>query len=130
MNKHMKTFFALPFAGLLLFAGEASALCTYLQDTYSGIVPANSYVVALGPFTITSANGCQSANITTTITALDAGNPPKLFIDRLEGSTWKQVDGGSRSRVTALGPTGTYRVRHVNEYDTARGYSGTTRYGR
>jgi hypothetical protein len=104
--------------------------CIYIQNTYSGIVPANTTVIAQGSFTITSANGCRQANISSTIAGLGAGSPPSLFIDRLDGSTWTEVDGGNRQSVSALGQLGTYRVRHENNHDVARGYSGTTRYGR
>jgi hypothetical protein len=129
-EKQMKTLLALPFAALILASGQASAACTYIQNTYSGIVPANSKIVVQGPFTITGANGCRQANISSTIAALGSGSPPTLVIEKLEGSTWKHVDGGNRNSASALGPLGTYRVRHVNDHNEARGYSGTTRYGR
>ncbi|MNL03823.1 hypothetical protein D3C87_1243710 [compost metagenome] len=126
----MKTLLALPFAALMFASSHASAACVYIQNTYSGIVPANSDVIVQGPFTITGANGCRQANITSTITALGAGSPPNLVIEKLDGSTWSHVDGGNRSTASTLGPLGTYRVRHVNNHHVARGYSGTTRYGR
>jgi hypothetical protein len=126
----MKTLLALPFAALMFASAQASAACIYIQNTYSGIVPANSHVVVQGPFTITGANGCRQANITSTITGLGLGSPPNLVIEKLDGSIWKHVDGGNRSTVSTLGALGTYRVRHVNDHNVARGYSGTTRYGR
>lgn len=70
----MKTLLALPFAALMFASSHASAACVYIQNTYSGIVPANSDVIVQGPFTITGANGCRQANITSTITALGAGS--------------------------------------------------------
>ncbi len=126
----MKTFFTLSLAGLLFAAGQVSAACIYMQNSYSGILPANSETTVQGPFTITSANGCQQANISSTITGLGSGSPPYLFIDRLDGSNWSEVDGGNRQNVSALGRLGTYRVRLKNEHNVAKGYSGTTRYGR
>ncbi|MNO65434.1 hypothetical protein D3C76_561920 [compost metagenome] len=126
----MKTLLALPFAALIFATGQASAACIYIQNTYSGIVPANSYVVVQGPFTITGANGCRQANISSTITASGVGSPPHLVIEKLDGSIWKHIDGGNRSTASALGALGTYRVRHVNDHNVAKGYSGTTRYGR
>ncbi|WP_448111462.1 hypothetical protein [Pseudomonas lini] len=126
----MKNYPALAFAALIFTTGQADAACTSIQNTYSGTVPANSYVIAQGPFTITGANGCRQANISSTIRAQGSGSPPGLYIDRLDGPTWTQVDGGNRNNASALGRLGTYRVRHVNNLDVARGYSGTTRYGR
>ncbi|MGJ7516101.1 hypothetical protein ACSFE6_17450 [Pseudomonas baetica] len=126
----MKTLLALPFAALMLVSGQASAACTYIKNTYTGTVPANADIVVQGPFTITGANGCRQANISSTISALGSGSPPNLVIERLDGSIWKHIDGGNRSSASALGPLGTYRVRHVNNHNVPRGYSGTTRYGR
>lgn len=126
----MKTLLALPFAALMIASGQVSAACVYIKNTYSGIVPANSEVIVQGPFTITGANGCRQANITSTITALGVGTPPSQFIDKLNGSTWTQVDGGNRSNASTLGELGSYRVRLKNDHNVARGYSGTTRYGR
>jgi len=126
----MKILLALPFAALILAAGQASAACTYIQNTYSGIVPANSDIIVQGPFTITSANGCRQADISSTISGLGSGLPPSLIIEKLDGSTWRYVDGGNRNTASALGSLGTYRVRHENTHNVARGYAGTTRYGR
>ncbi|PYY72001.1 hypothetical protein CRX42_03205 [Pseudomonas jessenii] len=126
----MKTLLALPFAALIIASEQVSAACVYIQNTYSGILPADSEIIVQGPFTITGANGCQKANITSTITALGVGTPPSQFIDRLDGSTWTEVDGGNRSNVSTLGELGSYRVRLKNDQNVARGYSGTTRYGR
>lgn len=126
----MKTLLALSFTSLILAAGEASAACTNISNTYNGTVPANSFVIAQGPFTITSANGCRQANISSTIAPVGAGTPPGLFIDRLTGSTWTEVTGGTGRTASALGRLGTYRVRHVNNLNVARQYSGTTRYSR
>ncbi|WP_156322384.1 hypothetical protein [Pseudomonas sp. P1.8] len=83
----MKSLIALPLAAIMLMAGHASAACLYIQNTYSGTVPANSKIVVQGPFTITGANGCRGANISSTITALGVGSPPQLVIEKLEGST-------------------------------------------
>jgi hypothetical protein len=126
----MKTLLALPLAALMLVSGQATAACTYIQNTYSGIVPANSEVIVQGPFTITGGNGCRQANITSTIEGLGTGSPPSLYIDKLNGSTWTQVDGGNRKNVSTLSSLGSYRVRVKNDHNVARGYLGTTRYGR
>lgn len=126
----MKTLLALPLAALILLSGQATAACTYIQNTYSGIVPANSYVIVQGPFTITGANGCRQANITSTISALGSGSHPDLVIEKQDGSNWKRVGGGIGSTASTLGPLGTYRIRHINNHNVAKGYSGTTRYGR
>jgi hypothetical protein len=129
-RNQMKIFLTFSLAGLILAAGQASAACIYIQNSYSGTVPANTEITVQGPFTITSANGCQQANISSTITGLGSGSPPQLFIDRLDGSNWTKVDGGNRQNVSALGRLGTYRVRLKNEHNVAKGYSGITRYGR
>jgi len=126
----MKTLLALPLAALILMSGQATAACTYIQNTYSGIVPANSEVIVQGPFTITGSNGCRQANITSTITGLGRGSPPNLVIEKLDGSIWRYADGGNRSNASVLGSLGTYRVRHINNENVPKGYSGTTRYGR
>ncbi|WP_139340926.1 hypothetical protein [Pseudomonas sp. KK4] len=126
----MKTLLALPLAALILVSGQATAACTYIQNTYSGIVPANSEVIVQGPFTITGSNGCRQANITSTITGLGRGSPPNLVIEKLDGSIWRYADGGNRSNASVLGSLGTYRVRHINNENVPKGYSGTTRYGR
>jgi hypothetical protein len=126
----MKILTAFSLAGMLLAINHAYAACTNIRDTYSGTVPANSFVIAQGPFNITSANGCRQANIQSTISAVGAGSPPKLFIDKLTGSTWTQVAGGTGNTASTLGQLGTYRVRHVNDLSVERQYSGTTRYSR
>lgn len=126
----MKRLILLPLIGLLLIAGQASAACTNIRDSYSGVVPANSSVIVKGPFTITGVNGCRQANISSTIKASGAGSAPDLYIDRLIGLTWTQVAGGTGANASTLSPLGTYRVRHVNRLSVARGYSGTTAYSR
>jgi hypothetical protein len=126
----MKIVLALSRASLTLTTGQVSAACTNILNTYNGTVSANSFVIAQGPFTITSVNGCRQANISSNITALGVGTPPELYIDRLTGSTWTQVAGGSGNTASALGPLGTYRVRHVNKLSIDRQYSGSTRYAR
>jgi hypothetical protein len=126
----MKTVLALSLVGLILAAGQVSAACTNILNTYSGTIPANSFVIAQGPLTITNANGCRQANISSTITAVGAGIPPTLYIDRLTGSTWTKVAGDTGNTASALGQLGTYRIRHVNNLSVVRQYSGTTRYGR
>lgn len=125
----MRILIAFSLAGLILVS-QASVACTSIRDTYSGTVPANSDVIAQGPFTITGANGCRQANISSTITAVGAGSPPDLYIDRLTGSTWTKVAGGTGNTASVLGPLGTYRIRHSNTLTVDRQYSGTTRYGR
>lgn len=126
----MKILFSLSLASLILASTQASAACISILNTYNGSVPANSFVIAQGPFTITNANGCRQANISATITASGAGSAPKLYIDRQTGSTWTQVAGGRGNTASVLGPLGTYRVRHENTLNTQRQYSGTTRYAR
>ncbi|MBZ9784503.1 hypothetical protein K9857_23470 [Pseudomonas sp. REP124] len=127
----MKKLLALPFAAALILAtGPASAACTYIQNTYTGIVPAKSSVIVQGPFSITGANRCQKANITSTISASGTGSPPRIVIEKQGGGTWNQVASNNGSSASVLGPFGTYRVLHVNDHDVPRSYSGTTRYGR
>lgn len=126
----MKKVSVLCLAALIMAAGQASAACTSILDTYNGTAPANSDTIAHGPFTITNTNGCRQANISATITSLGTGSPPKLYIDRQIGSTWTQVAGGTGNTASTLGPLGTYRIRHVNHLNVDRQYSGTTRYAR
>jgi hypothetical protein len=130
MSIEMKKLFALSLASLILASTQASAACTSILNTYNGSVPANTDVIAQGPFTINSTNGCLQANISSTITAVGSGSPPNLYIDRLIGSTWTQVAGGTGNTASVLGPLGTYRVRHANKLNVERQYSGTTRYAR
>lgn len=125
----MKVLIAFSFAGLIL-ASQASAACTSIRNTYNGTVSASSDVIAQGPFTITGANGCRQANISSTITAVGPGSPPDLYIERLTGSTWRTVAGGTGNTASVLGPLGTYRIRHSNTLTVDRQYSGTTRYNR
>jgi len=126
----MKTLFSLSLASLILASTQASAACISILNTYNGSAPANTDVIAEGPFTINATNGCQQANISSTITAVGAGSPPKLYIDRLTGTTWTEVAGGSGNTASVLGPLGTYRIRHSNKLNVDRQYSGTTRYAR
>ncbi len=126
----MKTLLALPLAALILSTDQASAACIYIQNTYSGVISANSEIIVQGPFTITGANGCSKANITSSIRALGAGSPPSLHLDKLTGSNWTQIDGGNKNNVSTLGEFGSYRIRLKNDHDVIKGYSGTTRYGR
>lgn len=126
----MKYSILLPVFGLLFVAGQAYVACTYITDTYSGIVPANTEVTAYGPFTVTNASGCLKANISSTIRAVGAGAAPELIIQRLVGSTWEKAGGGTGRNASALGPFGTYRVVHDNKSSVTRVYSGTTAYGR
>jgi hypothetical protein len=130
MDTYMKILTAFSLAGMLFAINHASAACTNIRDTYSGTVPANSTAIAYGPFNISSANGCRQANIQSTITAVGAGSPPKLYIDRLTGSTWTQVAGGTGNTASILGQLGTYRILHKNESSIDKQYSGTTRYSR
>ncbi|VVM47056.1 hypothetical protein PS662_00585 [Pseudomonas fluorescens] len=125
----MKVLIAFSFAGLFL-ASQTSVACTSIRDTYSGTVPANTDVIAQGPFTITGANGCRQANISSTITAVGAGSPPDLYIDKLTDSTWTKVAGGTGNTASVLGTLGTYRIRHSNTLTVDRQYSGSTRYSR
>jgi hypothetical protein len=125
----MKALISLSLASLTLATTQAFA-CTSILNTYSGTVPANTHIIAQGPFTINGANGCRQANISSTITAAGAGSPPSLYIDRLTGSTWAEVAGGTGNTASVLGPLGTYRVRHANDLSVDRQYSGTTRYAR
>lgn len=125
----MKIFMAFSLAGMIL-ASQASAACTNIREAYRGTVPASTFIVALGPFEITAANGCKNAVISSTISAVGSGTPPKLFIDRLIGTTWTEVAGNSGNSASVLGQLGTYRVRHVNNLAVDRKYSGTTSYSR
>lgn len=126
----MKKLAALSLAGLIFAATQVSAACISIKNTYNGSVPANSEIIAYGPFTVTSSNGCSMANISSTIAPLGAGSPPSLRIDRLVGSNWVEVAGNTGRNASYLGPLGTYRVRHVNTNSVSLLYSGTTAYGR
>lgn len=125
----MKILMTVSLMGLVLVS-QASVACTNIRDTYRGTVPAHSFVVAQGPFEITGANGCRNANISSTISAVGPGTAPKLFIERLTGSTWTQVAGGTGNTASVVGPLGTYRIRHANDLSIDRQYSGTTSYSR
>lgn len=126
----MKSLIALPFVALMLMSSQASALCLYITDSYSGIVSGKMEDTAYGPFTITSANGCSNANIDARISALGVGRAPEVYIERQVGGSWKRETFGIGSNASYNGPLGTYRVRVNNDDDVPKAYSGTTRYGR
>jgi|SRR5450830_792778 len=121
----MKRLFVLPFMALLSLSFQASA-CLLIKDTYSGTIPANG-TAYYGPFTIGST--CTMANIASTIAALGAGSPPQLYIEKLSGSSWVQVAGGTGTTASYLGALGTFRVKQVNTTTASESYSGTTSYG-
>lgn len=55
-----------------LLSSQVSALCLTITDTYTGIIQPDSEDTGLGPFTITGANGCSSANIDAMVAAAGA----------------------------------------------------------
>ncbi|MCI3944732.1 hypothetical protein BW686_14970 [Pseudomonas syringae] len=129
----MKRILILPFVAMSLFSLQASAVCLNIKNTYSGTIAANSEIVAYGPFQITSASGCSSANISSTAAALGTGSAPALYIDKQSGSGWVQVAQSTltgKASYLEFGGFGTYRIRHVNTTSAVRAYSGTTAYSR
>jgi len=127
----MKNFIALPFAALMLVSVQASALCLNISESFSGIVGPDVEATVHGPFTITGSNGCCAANIEAMISAGGVGRPPQISIEREVGSTWTKVAANPlSSRVSWLGPFGTYRIRVHNSDAVTKVFSGTVRYGR
>ncbi|WP_248732519.1 hypothetical protein [Pseudomonas sp. MWU13-2517] len=126
----MKRFFALVVLMLAFLSPQAFAGCWAITDTYTGILEGESEKVAYGPFTITSANGCLSANIDASISAVDRGRPPQLSIQQEVGSSWVQVAGNVGSNVLYSGSFGTYRVLIKNPDAAPKVYLGTVKYGR
>jgi len=130
METIMKSLIALLLAVLTLFATPASALCLYITDSYSGIIPPEEEITAHGPFAITSANGCYGASIDAMVTVGGAGRTPGIFIEREVGGTWKKETFSIGSNASYSGPFGNYRVRLKNNEAVPKSYSGTIRYGR
>lgn len=126
----MKSIFAVPFLALALSSFQASAVCLYITDSYSGIVSGGVEQTAYGPFTVTSANGCSNANIDARVSVLGVGRAPETFIERQVGGSWNRVTFGIGANASYNGPLGTYRVRVRNGEELPKAYSGTTRYGR
>ncbi|WP_147473040.1 MULTISPECIES: hypothetical protein [Pseudomonas] len=126
----MKRFFALSVLAWVFLSFQVSAGCWSITDTYTGVIQAEVEITAYGPFTITSTNGCLSANIDATISAVDRGRPPQLSIEREVGSSWQQVAGNTGSNVLFSGAFGTYRVRLKNLDADPKVYLGTVKYGR
>lgn len=126
----MKSLFAIPFLALALASFQANALCLYITDSYSGVVPGDAVQTAYGPFTITSANGCSNASIDARISALGVGRPPEVYIERQVGDSWKRETFSLSGNASYSGALGTYRVVVKNNDALPKAYSGTTRYGR
>ncbi|MDR9875563.1 hypothetical protein RJC98_10245 [Pseudomonas allii] len=127
----MKSSLALVFAGLMLMSAQASALCTYITDSYGGIIPPETTVTAKGPFEITPSNGCLNANIEAMVTPTGTGKTPEIFIEGdVGGGSWQRLTYSIGSNAFWVGPFGTYRVRVRNEGSEPKVYSGTVRYGR
>lgn len=125
----MKSLFAVPFLALALTSFQANALCLYITESFSGIVPPDSTDTANGPFAITSAGGCAGASINATVSA-GAGRTPEIYIERAVGGAWSRVSFSIGSNASFSGPHGTYRVRVKNPEAAPKSYSGTVRYGR
>lgn len=126
----MKSLFAIPLLALALMSFQANALCLYITNSFTGIVPGATTQTAYGPFTVTSASGCSNANIDTRVSALGVGRAPDTFIEREVSGTWSQVTFNIGGNASYNGPLGTYRVRVKNGDELPKAYSGTTRYGR
>lgn len=126
----MKSLFAIPLLALALMSFQANALCLYITDSFTGIVPGDSEQTAHGPFTVTSSGGCSHANIETRISALGVGRAPELYIERLVSGSWKRETFGISNSASYNGPLGSYRVRVKNNEPLPKAYSGTARYGR
>lgn len=131
----MKSFFAVPFLALALALAfvsfQAQAVCLYITDNYSGIIQPESEAIALGPFTITGANGCSNANIDAMVSAAGGGRAPQIYIQQQVGGSWRTVASNPLSAYASwLGPLGTYRVMLDNREAVSKSYWGTVRFGR
>jgi hypothetical protein len=129
--KIMKSFFAVPFLALAFVSFQAQAVCLYITDNYSGIIQPESEAIALGPFTITGANGCSNANIDAMVSAAGGGRAPQIYIQQQVGGSWRTVASNPLSAYASwLGPLGTYRVMLDNREAVSKSYWGTVRFGR
>ncbi|OIN46471.1 hypothetical protein BLL37_16540 [Pseudomonas azotoformans] len=127
----MKSSFALVFAGLMLMSAQASALCTYITESYGGTIPPKTAIPAKGPFEITSVNGCLNASIDAIVTATGAGNTPEIYIEgEVGGGSWRRLTFSIGSNASWVGPFGKYRVVVYNDDSVPKVYSGSVRYGR
>lgn len=126
----MKSLFAIPFLALALTSFQANALCLYITESFSGIVPPDTTDTANGPFSITSAGGCAGASINATVSAGGAGRAPEIYIEREVGGSWSRVTFSIGNNASFSGPHGNYRVRVRNSEAAPKSYSGTVRYGR
>ncbi|UVL11297.1 hypothetical protein LOY39_11620 [Pseudomonas rhodesiae] len=127
----MKSLTALPFVVLMLMSAQASALCTYITQSYGGIIQPKNEVTAYGPFTVNSANGCLNANVEAAVMASGVGRAPEIYIEGdVGGGVWQRLTYSLGNNATWVGPFGSYRVRLYNDETTPKAYSGTVRYGR
>lgn len=127
----MKSLTALPFVVLMLMSAQASALCTYITQSYGGIAPPKEAITAYGPFEVNSANGCLNANVEATVMTGGVGRAPEIYIEGdFGGGVWRRLTHSIGSNAFWVGPFGGYRVRLYNDETTPKAYSGTVRYGR
>lgn len=127
----MKSLTALPFVVLMLMSAQASALCTYITQSYGGIIQPGDRITAHGPFEVTSTNGCLNANVDATVMAGGAGRAPKIYIEGEVGvGVWSRLTYSLGTNASWVGPFGRYRVTLHNDETTPKAYSGTVRYGR
>jgi len=127
----MKSLTALPFVVLMLMSAQASALCTYITQSYGGIIQPKKEVTAYGPFEVNSANGCLNANVEATVMVSSAGRAPEIYIEGdVGGGVWQRLTYSIGTNAFWVGPFGRYRVTLHNDETTPKAYSGTVRYGR
>lgn len=126
----MKSLFALPMLMLALVSFQASAACLYIADSFTGIAPPQARIFVYGPFTITPANGCSTANIEARISAAGVGRAPEIYIERQVGASWKRETFNLGGFQSYQGAFGTYRVAVYNGESASKAFSGTVKYGR
>lgn len=124
----MKGLFAIPFLALALTSFQASALCLYVTESFSGGLPPRTAVVVNGPFTITAEGGCAGANIEASISG--SGRTPEMHIERQIGGVWRRAAFNIGNNASYSGGYGTYQIRVINQDNDSKSYSGTVRYGR
>ena len=125
----MKGLIALPCLALMLLSAQVSALCLYISDSYSGLLPPGVETTVYGPFIITSANGCAGATIDASAST-GGGRAPQLIIQKQLGASWQSVATSFGSSASYSGSFGTYRVAMFNSDPDVKSYSGIAKYGR
>ena len=110
----------------LMLGTQAQAICLRTTTPYSGIVPANSQIVAYGPFSAIKDASCLSIAIESRVEATSGRYTPALTLEVLNGSNWQRVLNSTSGNITTTIDPGTYRIIHINNSAASVAYTGST----